>query len=79
MKPLSKRLIGKRLAITWEDPTGSVGGELHEQDLAECISEGKLMTLDNKKLVLCSSSYPGTTQGDYTCIHRALVTGWEVI
>ena len=79
MKKIPKRLIGKRVAITWDDPTGSVGGELDDQDLAKCISEGKLVALDKKKLVLQSSIYPGTKQGDFTCIHRGLVTAWKVI
>jgi len=79
MKPLNKKLIGKRVSIIWDDPTGSVGGEMDEIDLAQCISEGILVVLDNKKLVLQSSIYPGSKTGDFTCIHRALVTNWKVL
>jgi len=79
MKPMTQSLMGKRLSVTWLDPIGSVGGELSDMELAECVSEGKLVKLDRKSFVLASSIYTDSKQGDFTCIHRALVTDWKII
>jgi len=61
------------------DATGAIGAELNEMDLAECVSEGKVVKLDKKKLVLQSSIYTGTDCGDFTCVPAALVTDWREI
>jgi hypothetical protein len=78
-KRIPKKMIGRRLSITWVDPTGGIGAELNEMDLAECVSEGKLVKLDKKKLVLQSSIYTGTQCGDFTCLAVSLITDWREI
>jgi len=59
------------------DATGAIGLDLCEMDLAECVSEGTLVKLDKKKLVLQSSIYTGTDCGDFTCLPAPLVTDWR--
>ena len=73
MKKIPQSYLQKRVAVTWVDPTGHVGSDLSEVDLAECVSEGILVAIDNEKLILQTSIYTGSKCGDYTCIHPALV------
>jgi len=73
MKKIPKSYLNKRVAVTWVDPTGHIGSELSEVDLAECISEGILVAMDDEKLILQTSIYTGSKCGDYTCIHPSLV------
>ena len=73
MKKIPKSYLQKRVQIIWDDPTGHIGSELSEVGLAECISEGILVAMDDEKLILQTSIYTGSKCGDYTCIHIGLV------
>jgi len=79
MSEIRKKLIGKRLSVTWLDPTGGIGTELAEIKLAECVTEGKLVKVTSDSIVLASSIYTDSTVGDYTCIHKSLVTKFTII
>ena len=79
MKPLTKNERGCLVEITWMDPTGSIGGDLNDLDLAECVSTGRLVKINKKRLILQSSIYTGTKTGDFTCIAVSLVRSWKLI
>ena len=73
MKKIPKSYLQKRVAVTWEDPSGYINDDISEVKMAVCISEGTLVVLDEEKLILRTSVYPGSDVGDYTIIHPALV------
>ena len=65
MKKPPKTWIGER----WLDPCGFINQELSEVDVAECVSEGTLISMDDKKLILRTAVYPkDKTFGDWTAI-----------
>lgn len=69
MKKPPKTWIGERIAVIWLDPCGFVNQELSEVDVAECVSEGTLISMDDKKLILRTAVYPkDKTFGDWTAI-----------
>ena len=69
MKKPPKTWIGKRIAVTWLDPCGFVNSELSEEDVAECVSEGTLVSMDEKKLILRTAVYPKDKSfGDWSAI-----------
>ena len=73
MKKIPKSYRNKRVAVTWEDPSGYINDDISEVKMSVCISEGTLVVLDEAKLILRTSVYPGSQVGDYTIIHPALV------
>ena len=69
MKKPPKTWIGKRISVTWLDPCGFVNSELSEVDVAECVSEGTLVSMDEKKLILRTAVYPKDKSfGDWSAI-----------
>ena len=73
MKKIPKRFLQKRVAVTWVDPSGYINDDLSVVKMSVCISEGTLVVLDEEKLILRTSVYPGSDVGDYTIIHPSLV------
>ena len=73
MKKIPKSYLNKRVAVTWEDPSGYINDDISEVKLSECVSEGLLVVLGDEKLILRTSLYTGSQVGDYTIIHPALV------
>lgn len=69
MKKPPKTWISRRISVTWLDPCGFVNQELSEVDVAECVSEGTLISMDERKLILRTAVYPKDTNfGDWTAI-----------
>ena len=69
MKKPPKTWIGKRISVTWLDPCGFVNEELSGVDVAECVSEGTLISMDERKLILRTAVYPKDKSfGDWTAI-----------
>ena len=69
MKKPPKTWIGKRVSVRWLDPCGFINQELSEVDVAECVSEGTLISMDEKKLILRTAVYPKDKNfGDWTAI-----------
>ena len=69
MKKPPKTWIGKRISVRWLDPCGFVNQELSEVDVAECVSEGTLISMDEKKLILRTAVYPKDKSfGDWSAI-----------
>ena len=69
MKTPPKTWRGERISVRWLDPCGFVNQELADVDVAECVSEGTLISLDDKKLILRTAVYPkDKTFGDWTAI-----------
>ena len=73
MKKIPKSYLNKRVAVTWEDPSGYINDDISEVKLSECVSEGLLVVLEDEKLILRTSLYTGSQVGDYTIIHPSLV------
>jgi hypothetical protein len=69
MKKPPKTWIGKRISVRWLDPCGFVNEELSGVDVAECVSEGTLISMDERKLILRTAVYPKDKNfGDWTAI-----------
>jgi len=69
MKKPPKTWIGKRISVRWLDPCGFINQELSEVDVAECVSEGTLISMDEKKLILRTAVYPKDKSfGDWSAI-----------
>lgn len=67
--------IGKRISVTWDDPCGFVNQDFAEVDVAECVSEGTLISLDKRKLILRTAVYKKDKNfGDWTAITLGAVT-----
>ena len=57
MKPIPKTWIGKRVVVTWLDPSGYINDDYQNVNISECVSEGTLMMVDNLKLILRTAHY----------------------
>ena len=69
MKKPPKTWIGKRISVRWLDPCGFINQELSEVDVAECVSEGTLVSMDDRKLILRTAVYPKDKSfGDWSAI-----------
>ena len=64
-----KTWIGKRISVRWLDPCGFINQELSEVDVAECVSDGTLVSMDDRKLILRTAVYPKDKNfGDWSAI-----------
>ena len=69
MKKPPKTWIGKRISVRWLDPCGFINQELSEVDVAECVSDGTLVSMDDRKLILRTAVYPKDKNfGDWSAI-----------
>ena len=69
MKKPPKTWIGKRISVRWLDPCGFINQEVSEVDVAECVSDGTLVSMDDRKLILRTAVYPKDKNfGDWSAI-----------
>jgi hypothetical protein len=80
MKKPPKTWIGKRISVRWLDPCGFVNSELSQVDVAECVSEGTLISMDERKLILRTAVYPKDKSfGDWTAITMGAIANCRKI
>ena len=48
MKRIPSKYLTKRVAVHWIDPTGYINSDLKDVDVSECVSEGTLMSVNNR-------------------------------
>jgi len=77
MTEIDINLFGTRVTVTWQDTQAHINEDLADVTLAECRSEGILIGADDRKLILRSAHYTGTTTGDYTAIPRGCIVRIE--
>lgn len=68
MKRIPKSWINTRVAVTWLDPTGYTNDDFQNVDVSECVSEGTLAAVDNRKIILRTARYKDSNFGDFTAI-----------
>tara|TARA_R110002073_G_scaffold187652_3_gene346374 strand:+ start:121 stop:360 length:240 start_codon:yes stop_codon:yes gene_type:complete len=73
MKRIPAKYLTKRVAVTWIDPTGYINSDLKDVDVSECVSEGTLMSVNNRRLILRTAVYKDSDFGDYSAISMGCV------
>ena len=80
MKRIPKSWLNRRCAITWDDPTGFTNEDFNNVDVAECVSEGTLVAVDDTKIILRTARYTGEKNfGDWTAISRGCIKSARTI
>ena len=73
MKRIPAKYLTKRVAVTWIDPTGFINSDLKDVDVSECVSEGTLVSVNERRLVLRTAVYRDSEFGDYSAISMGCV------
>jgi len=73
MKRIPAKYLTKRCAVHWIDPTGYINSDLKDVDVSECVSEGTLVSVNNRRLILRTAVYKDSEFGDYSAISMGCV------
>jgi len=73
MKRIPSKYLTKRVAVNWIDPTGFINSDLKDVDVSECVSEGTLVSVNNRRLILRTAVYKDSDFGDYSAISMGCV------
>ena len=73
MKRIPAKYLTKRCAVLWIDPTGYINSDLKDVDVSECVSEGTLVSVNNRRLILRTAVYKDSEFGDYSAISMGCV------